>query len=49
MRRATPYESEYGYWIPENPQDELIWVLLIGAFNEQEIFDLIRELKNGIS
>ncbi|HZK96504.1 MAG TPA: hypothetical protein VFC67_20045 [Prolixibacteraceae bacterium] len=45
-RRNTEYEIEYGYWIPENPLNALVWVILLGSFTQQEIDELHEQVKS---
>ena len=40
-RRNTDYEIEYGHWIPDNPLNALVWVILLGSFTQQEIDDFL--------
>jgi hypothetical protein len=44
-RRNTAYEIAYGYWIPNNPMEQIFSVFLIGKFTESEILRLKDEVK----
>lgn len=46
IRINTPYEMEYGKWIPDNPFDALKCVFLLGCFEENEISEIRGNLKN---
>ena len=45
-RRTTDYEYQYAYWIPEDPFDALVWVILLGSFSQLEIDDLAEKVKS---
>ena len=48
-RRTTDYEYQYAYWIPEDPFNALVWVLLLGSFSQQEICELNEKIKTSNS